>query len=337
MRVLNSKKLLFITAVTLLMTLALMATLLTPAIELTRFRNSLLAARGTPAEFAWTPANLPQDFRYETLDAPKLIRDGSVSVSDIDAAVDKMTGIVAHLRHLPKKRGPIQSDTLTTYRIIRSEGRGYCADYTQVFNALAHAADLPVREWGLSFDRFSGDGHAFSEVFDDKVGRWMFVDPMHGFYVRSRATGDVLSVLEFRARLLQQDGLSDTEIVPIDSAFMFDSDRAAFNYYRAGADQFYLWFGNDVFSYDQNVLVRLFGVSRSLEQLAAILIGIHPEIRILETPTNGDEIDALLALSDRVIGLVALSFLLSIVLLVQIVALVRARRRDLSLEALDIA
>ena len=301
--------------------------LLTPPIEMTRFRNSLLASVGQSADFDWNAGQPPADFRQESLPAPAAFRE----IADLGRQQDTvraMNALVEHLRARPKRRGPIQSDTLETYRIIRAEGRGYCADYTQVFNALAYTAALPVREWGMSFDRFSGDGHAFSEVYDRDAGQWIFVDPMHGFFVRDRASGRPLSVLDFRQRLLDLDSFDSLEIVPIGNAFMFDSPREAYEYYRAGVDQFYLWFGNDVLSYDEHLLVRLLGpISRPLEQLAAILAGVHPKIRILPTASNRDEIDDLFALRTRVIALTAAAALLGMVVLAQAVWLIRERRR----------
>ncbi|MEL7537992.1 MAG: transglutaminase-like domain-containing protein [Pseudomonadota bacterium] len=330
MRLLRSKAAVAVSVVLLLTVLAFLASLLTPTVELTRFRNSLLAELGTPADFNWTPENLPVGYRAETLDAPAPIRDGAASVQDFETTVDKMTGLVGHLRSKPKKRGPIKSDTLTTYRIIRTEGRGYCADYTQVFNALAHGAKLPVREWGMSFDRFGGDGHAFSEVYDALSGNWVFVDPMHGFFVRSAATGQPLSVLEFRAQLTRPEGFDELEFVPIDDAFMFDSARKAYDYYRDGADQFFLWFGNDVFSYDAHGVVQTFGFSRSVEQLAAIIVGVHPKIRVLGTATNGVEIESLMALRNTVLSLVGLAALLGCIVFAQVLMLAFGRRRSRS-------
>jgi len=307
--------------------LGMLAAQLTPPTEMTRFRNSLIASVGAPTDFVWAPDQAPPEFRQESLPAPAQLLRAADAHREADA-VGTMQALVQHLRSLPKRRGPIQSNTLEAYRIIRAEGRGYCADYTQVFNGLAHAATLPVREWGMSFDRFSGDGHAFSEVYDTDSGQWVFVDPMHGFFVRDRATERPLSVLAFRERLATGTASASIEVVPIGDAFMFDSGQEAIEYYRAGADQFYLWFGNDVFSYDNHVLVRLLGpVSRPLEQLAAIFSGVHPTIRILPTATNQSEIDALFALRFRTIALIVTAGVLGVLILVQLVRLVLAGRR----------
>lgn len=319
------------TSALFLASLAALATVLLPATDLTRFRNSLLAEVGEPSDFEWTPGAYPADFKLESVPPPDEI------LAAVDAirvrsqnAQQLMTGFVEHLRSKPKRRGPIQSTTLHAYREIIEQGRGYCADYTQVFNGLAHTAGLPVREWGMSFDGFGGDGHAFNEVYDESLGQWIFVDPMNGFYVRDRASGRPLSALEFRERTTRADGFETITIERIVENFLFPSDRAAFDYYARGADQLYLWFGNNVFAYDAHPAVRALSWSRALEGLAAIALGVHPEIRIYPTESNAEMIESLLRLPYYVFGLTTLTALLGLLLLVQLFVAVRRRRRPLA-------
>jgi hypothetical protein len=299
--------------------------LLTPTTELTRFRNALLATTGEQDDFNWIPANAPDDFRQETLLPPDVfMEEGRRVRSTTQLTVPTMSELVAHLRNQPKRKGPIKSTTIDAYRQIVDSGRGYCADYTQVFNGLAYASGLSVREWGMSFDRFSGDGHAFNEVFDERAGQWVFIDPMNGFYVRDGADGRPLSALEFRDRLTMHGGFESVEISPIGNTFLFDSGRDAFEYYKAAADQFFLWFGNDVFTYDAHPVVRFLGsVSRPIEQMVAIIWGIHPEIRIVPTQTNQAEIAALQRFAYKIIGLAALLLLTGTMACMQGVALYR--------------
>lgn len=294
---------------------------MTPATELTRFRNALLANVGEPADFEWVPGNAPAKYKLETLPPPAILADAGREIrSPNSRAMPLMSELVAHLRSRPKRKGPIKSTTIEAYRQITESGRGYCADYTQVFNGLAHSVDLPVREWGMSFDRFGGDGHAFSEVYDENARQWVFVDPLNSFYVRDNLSGRPLSVLQLRDRLTIAEGFKSVDIVQIGETFLFDSDREAFEYYQDGAPQFYLWFGNNVFTYDRHPVVRFLGpLSRSLEQLAAIMLGIHPEIRIVPTDTNSSEIAALLRLRYQVLGLALAACLAGIVVCVQVV------------------
>lgn len=300
--------------------------LLSPPVELTRFRNSLIAEIGKESDFDWDPSSIPADFRNELASPPSVILDAANRLQLKEQySVPTMIALVDHLRSKPKKRGPIKSNTIFAYSEIISKGRGYCADYTQVFNGLSHAVDLPVREWGMSFDRFSGNGHAFSEVFDTEAGHWVFVDPMRGFFVRDSRNLIPLSALEFRRRLVSDNGFQSIQIVPIGQAFMFKSGEQAFDYYRDGADQFYLYFANDVFSYDNHPLVKFFGpISRALEQLTAIIAGIHPEIRVYLTPENTDEYAALQRLKYGVLALASLMFLAVLLASYQIVAMLRS-------------
>jgi len=311
--------------VTLLVVLGALFELLTPATELTRFRNSLLAGVGEPADFNWVPGDEPAEYKLETLYPPAILADiGREIRLPSRLVVPQMIELVKHLRTKPKRRGPIKSTTVETYKQIVENGRGYCADYTQVFNGLAHSVTLPVREWGMSFDRFSGDGHAFSEVYDESARQWIFVDPLNSFYVTDHRSGRPLSVLEFRDRLTIDSGFDSIDIVPIGETFLFKSDRDAFGYFQKGATQFYLWFGNNVFTYDHHPVVRLLGpISRSAEQLAAIVLGLHPEIRILPTNTNSSEIAALLRLRYQALGLMVLACLIGIFACIQAVRLLR--------------
>ena len=323
----NRRRNLIVTLVFLATALWWLGDLITPATELTRFRNSLLARVGEPSDFDWIPVNIPPDFRNESLVAPAIFVDFAREIgSDNAQAVPLMSEIVSHLRSQPKRKGPIKSTTLNAYRQITEYGRGYCADYTQVFNGLAHSVELPVREWGLSFERFSGDGHAFSEIYDSNARQWIFVDPLNGFYVRDRASLKPLSVLEFHSRLTMSRGFESVDIVPIGQTFRFDSDFSAFEYYQDGAAQFYLWFGNDVFTYDNHPIVQFVGPkSRAIEQLASILLGIHPTIRIMPTDGNSAEISALIRFRYQVLGLTFAAFVLGVLACIQFVRWIGGR------------
>ena len=179
----------------------------------------------------------------------------------------------------------------------------------------------------MSFDGFGGDGHAFSEAYDSTARQWIFVDPLNGFYAADQSTGRPLSVLEFRERLIADEGFESLIITPIGEAFRFDSPRDAFNYYKRGADQFYLWFGNHVFTYDAHPIVRLFGpVSRAMEQLAAILVGLHPDIKIFATASNQSDITALKYFRYRVLAFFAATLAFGLVAVLQSVKVLRQLR-----------
>jgi hypothetical protein len=180
----------------------------------------------------------------------------------------------------------------------------------------------------MSFDGFGGDGHAFNEVYDAQRGQWVFVDAFNGFWVRDRAGGQPLSVLEFRTALAAADPLAQVELVRFRRAELgFRTPQLMIDYYRGGLDQFFLWWGNDVFDYDERWPVRLAGhVSRGLEQLSAMAFGFHPSLRILPTATNQPLIDALAATRQRALGLAALGVALLALLALELVAWRRYRR-----------
>src|SRR4029453_18526689 len=54
----------------------------------------------------------------------------------------------------------------------------------------------------------------------------------------------------------------------------------ALDYYRRGAASFYMWWGNDVFTYDNNAVLAHLGASRALQQLAGVVLGIQPAMML---------------------------------------------------------
>lgn len=299
--------------------------------ETAQLRNSLIAKVGAPGDFNWTPDNVPESFLWERREVPEEFRAISKKIFSEDlkeiSNFEKALVIARHLN--PGARGngsPISSSTADAYRKITSQaGLGWCSDFTQVFNGIGLASNIPVREWGMSFEGYSGKGHALTEIYDDELKKWVLIDATFGFYVRDRTTEIPLSTMEFRDLLLR--GRTDTiKIVPIGSKMGFNSPKKAFDYYLRGSDQFYLWWGNNVYSYDANLFVRLFShLSISLSQAAAILVGVHPGIRIISSPSNQGYVAALFEKRRTVIFMTALGFVFGIVWIVQTVIILRQR------------
>ena len=235
--------------------------------------------------------------------------------------------LVRHLDATAVSGDPLQSDTRTTYQEIRQGKGGYCSDYTQVFNGLALAAGIGVREWGAAFDGFGGWGHAFSEVFLPETGKWVMIDPFYGFWVRDSATGAPLSVQEFRERLARPDPLAGMSIeVVAPNMYDFTSPEKLIAWYGRGTSQFYLWWGNNVFDYDEQPLVRVAArFSRSAEQLAAIIAGVHPRIRILPAEADGPAYQRFVANRRRLEVLTGLGIALGLLLVGEITWLARNR------------
>jgi hypothetical protein len=297
-----------------------------PATEAVRVRNAFLAEPAEVADFDWTPQALPHGFLQQSGAAPVPLR--AAAAVPAGPALERAVALVNGLNPGRRRGGAIQRSTAESWAIIVATGTGYCGDYTQVMNGLAWAAGLPVREWGMSFDGFGGEGHAFNEFWDAARGQWLMVDVFNGFWVRDRATGAPLSALAFRERLGTAAPLESVELVKIRPAGLgFRSAEDMIGYYRRGVDQYYLWWGNNVFDYDGHPLVRAarpFG--RAAEQAAALLAGVHPRIRILPTSENSDMIAALDRTRARVLALALLCAALSTALVAELLLWRRAHR-----------
>ncbi len=290
--------------------------------EIARIRNSLIADIGQADDFSWAPTNIPPDFLLEKAPIPvefkQLVERLDKSYSESDSW-GKSLQISQHLEQGPGRGDGIKSSTLNTYKTMMTSKAGYCSDYTQVFNGIAYSADIPVREWGMSFDGYSGRGHAFNEIYDHRIGKWIFVDSFNSFYVLDKKTNIALSAIEFSEKLKQNktDEITITPITP--ERFGFRDTNHAIEYYRRGADQFFLWFGNNVLSYDNHFAIRTLGsTSRAIEQIIGITLGIFPRIKLIPSDTNKDQINLLFSKRNTFLLLLSTEILLGIGLLLQI-------------------
>lgn len=307
----------------------------TPDTEAVRLRNSLIASPGTAADFDWVPGASPPGYHQETTATISPVFREFVLAASAErppqpvgqgSEVGSAIRLAAALSRQGRQGQALQGDTLATFSTIVATGGGYCADYTQVFNALAYVADIPVREWGMSFDGFGGDGHAFNEIYDRGLRKWVMLDVFHRFYPADAASGRPLSALEFRSRLDQIDVLDTTAIVPIGPRSHFRQPEDAIAYYRRGQFGYYLWWGNDALSYDQHPVLTLAGrVSLSARQALAIVAGIHPQLRILPAPENRRAILALSGVRRSLLLHLAVIVLLIGLGALQLLALRRAK------------
>ncbi len=310
--------------VLLLISLAFwLLTLATPSTEAAKLRNALIAEVGKKTDFDWLPGHAPDSYKQEKLEPPDFFKKIHLQIFGNNTEnineYNKTLKIAKHLLQIEKgKGGGILSDTVTAYDGITKQGAGYCADFTQVVNALAKTENIPVREWGMAFDGFGGWGHAFNEIYDSQLKKWIFFDVFNSFYVRSRSSGELLSVLEFRDRLLHKP--EDIDIIPIvKSRFGFKDRDHLLEYFDRGKNQFYLWWGNNIFSYENHPVVELTGIiSRSLEQLSAIAVGIHPTIKIIKTKENEIMVEDLMDLKTTLYFIAFSAFFLGMLLIFQI-------------------
>lgn len=316
-------------AVNLLILLAMTAyvlSLASPSTEAVRLRNAILIEPARSGDFAWTPDSVPADFPLDTASASptfrKIVADltGGRQIADLDLALL----LAANLTHNAKNGEAIQSTLEDTYAKIQ-EGYGYCSDFTNVFLGLAKAAGLFAREWAFSFDGFGGHGHAMVEVFDRQRGKWVFIDVFNNFRVVDAETGQPMSALEFHAYL--KDGGRQVKIVRNGAGrFGFKNDEHLFDYYRHGASQWYLWWGNAVFAYDASPLVEMLSpLSRSAEQLAAIAVGVHPRIKAIEEADNLDMRKHMFVLKHELVAMFWAGLILSLTLLAQVYSLIRRK------------
>ncbi len=276
-------------AILLVVSFGLLGSLVYSPYEITRLRNSLITQAGEPGDFNWLPGNPPRDYSVETAEPPPPIASAVAAQGFDRTDVSEFQRALQIARHMNgddrATGGAIQSNLTDAYQRIVNKNQGYCSDFTQVFNGLAMAANIPVREWGMSFDGFSGEGHAFSEVYDSALAKWVFLDSFYSFYVVDPVSRIPLSVLELRERLEANDTTLADGVVPIDYAtFAFKkSGERAMKYYQEGVQQYFLWFGTDVYSYDDNPLVGAASkLGRSAEQAVAILLGEHPKIHVYQ-------------------------------------------------------
>lgn len=129
------------------------------------------------------------------------------------------------------------------------------------------------------------------EVFDRQHDKWVFLDVYNNVHAVDGASGEPLSALEFRDFALGRRPA--TIIHPNGPGRLgYSIEGKLVEYYRRGAGEWYLWWGDSVFTYDAHPAVRAAGrVSRVLEQLVAITVGVHPRIKVLTTTENVTQLE----------------------------------------------
>jgi hypothetical protein len=283
--------------------------------EVVKLRNALHARPGRPEDFSWVPPAFPPGFAVEqrspSADLQAVVsRLGARQVQD---EFERALLLAGHLTERAADREPLRTDPVTTYHGIRG-GAGYCADFVKAFLALAHAADLPARQWAFSFDGFGGHGHAVVEVYDRRRGKWIFVDVFNNFHAVDAATGEPLSVFEYRDALLGLRGsAAHRRNGPGRPGFVHE--HKALEYYRRGIHQWYLVFGNAVESFYAHPAVRMaLPFSRVLAHAAGNLFGLQPGIRIYVTSENATAVRHLLVMRRWLVLLAAAALALLLIL-----------------------
>lgn len=305
----NAGALIIATAVALIIALAWLAHLTLPYAQAVRVRNAFLLRRGRAEDFSWTPAAVPDDFRAEQRLAPSAIH-GAVEA----AGVEKLPGdwqralaLVQMLVQYAEHEGGIRADLATTFEGIVA-GYGYCADYVRVYLAAARSAGLFCRQWAFSFDGFGGHGHTVVEVYDRERSRWTFLDVHNNIYAVLPGSDTPVDALTLRRTLL-----SDPAAIEFRRAgpgrLGFPHFDKLLDYYRRGANEWYLWWGNDVISRERRGLLGR--VSGRLAHRLDSTLGRLPPLVIFVTPENERAIARMEGLRRRVFTAAVLSVALA--------------------------
>ncbi|MGQ5522100.1 transglutaminase-like domain-containing protein [Chitinimonas sp. PSY-7] len=313
----------------LLGALSLLPYVLGGGVELVRLRNAWVLEDTRSVDFDWTPDSLPADYKVEPgppmpFFTKKVKELGLAGMADdwqrATAISDDLLSSAPALRG-----GAVQDDLLSTYRDITERGDGYCGDFVRTFSALALAADIPVRQWAFSFDGFGGYGHIWPEIWNRQQRKWQLLDIFNNAYFTG-PDGQILSALAFRqAMLTKPDSIQMHRVVPTVRPGYIDEAKA-WDYYRRGLNEWYLWWGNNVFEYDQAWLVQALGdMHRSLEQVGGIVQGVQPHVQVLAEPANMTQLQAMWALHVRLRVLVVVSMLALFGLIVCLIAAWRAK------------
>ena len=266
--------------------LVLLGPHLTSDTELVRLRNALVLGPDLDAGATdWQPPQVPAGYMVERVaPAPDFVAVArQLGLAGLADDWQRALAITAHLRgSAPALRGdPLRSDLQGTYRGIVRDGHGYCGDFIRAFNAIAVAGGMTVRSWAFSFDGYGGHGHIFAEIWNRQQLAWQLVDVFDNYYFVDKSETP-LSALGFRQALQRGAPGLQLRLLHPASGPAFAIESKAWDYFRRGVDQWYMPWGLNPFTYDQQPAVKLLvGWSRSLEQLAAIVSGVHPPVRML--------------------------------------------------------
>lgn len=263
--------------------------------ELVRLRNAVLLDRSLGADFDWS-APPSADFPF---DAPPFDPhfDAVARELKLSELPDDWARALTISRHLlgsaPLRGGGVQDSLQRTHLAIVRRGDGYCADFIDVFLAIASSSGMQARAWAFSFDGFGGHGHILVELWNRDLQRWQLIDLFNN-YTFSAGQGTPLSAREFRDTVSREPAA--LELLPIEPRARvgwIHRDKAL-DYYRRGLDEWYLFWGSQVQSSERSALYRsLQPVSQAVAEAATMLHGGAPLVRPLATPANAGRIDAL--------------------------------------------
>jgi len=287
-----------------------------------RTRNAFLLRRGALEDFSWTPSHVPPDFSVERNRAPAAIETAVTSAGIQSIADDwqRALALVGMLIQHWQREGAIRSDLATIYREIVAGG-GDCSDYVRVYLAAASMSNIFCRQWAFSINGFGDRGHTFVEVFDRKRNAWKFLDVHNNVYAVRAGTDQPFSALELRQALTDAPSTVEFRAAGPGRLGFSHFDRLL-EYYKRGAAEWSLWWGNDVVSRDRVPFdVAIARWSGRFQHWIRAAFTPWPKLVAYETDGNRPQISRMERLRRQVVGL--LLFLL--VLLVALIVLLAAR------------
>ena len=297
--------------------------------ELVRLRNALSLGPDLQTFQDWTPPAVPAGYLQERV-APDPYFVDVVQRLGLAAMPDDWARGVAISRHLLGSApalmgGPIQKNLRNTYKDIVERGDGYCGDFVRAYLALASASGMTVRTWAFSFDGYGGHGHIWVELWNRQAQRWQLQDVFDNYYFVD-GSEEPLSALALRQAIQAKSQSLQVRLLHPGARPGYAIEAKAWDYLQRGLDQWYLIWGNNVFSQDDAWAVRTFsGVSRAAEGLGSLLSGQQPEVRLLPSSGNQDERAAMHSLQWRLYATGALGSL-GLLLVVFSPVLGRSRR-----------
>lgn len=305
-------------AVVMLTALAWLASFLLPG-RTVRARNAFLLRRGRDADFDWTPARLPPGFRAERGMPPTAIGDAVAAdgIAGIAGDWPRALALTGFLVKHSKFEGGIRADLATTFAGIVA-GRGYCADFVRVYLAASRSVDLFCRQWSFSFDGFGAHGHTFVEVFDRQRNAWSFIDVHNNVYAVVKGSQASLDALGLRSLLRREPHrIEFRQAAP--GRLGWEHPEKLVAYYARGADEWYLWWGNDVVTRERRGLAGLvLHFSGRLAHWIASAVGARPPIVVLPTAGNERSIARMERLRSRMVAVASLTVVLAVALAVQV-------------------
>jgi len=278
-----------------------LATMLLPASNAVRVRNALLLRRGIASDFDWTPERAPPGFHVEHQTAPMVIAEAvaAAGIRDVPGDWPRALALVTLLLRNVRDTGPILADLATTYRGIVA-GSGYCSDFVRVFIAASNEVGVFCRQWAFSFDGFGGHGHTVVEVYDRQRSRWTFLDVHNNVYAVRKGTQEPLAAIEVREALLTAPESLEFRRAG-EGRLGYPHAHKLLDYYRRGAPEWYLWFGNDVVSRERRGPAALVaGWSGRAAHRLSSMVGSLPPIVALVDPRSESAVARMEALRSRV-------------------------------------